>query len=119
MKISSSTKIQKNDNIETALLKKAGNTSLSSKTLKKLVRITNSTMGISKENARRIFISNKTLEANESNRKLGEIIYSVSQQVKNQQVRYQYERWYDNCMGTYTLRAHPKRSYRIMHHDNF
>lgn len=103
MKISSSTKIQKNDSIETALLKKAGNTSLSSKTLKKLVRITNSTMGISKENAKRIFISNEILKANESNRKLGEIIYSVSQQVKNRQVRNQYERWCGNCLGIYTL----------------
>ncbi|AXF77033.1 hypothetical protein LU631_21140 [Erwinia tracheiphila] len=88
------------DSVTTALLKKTENKDLSKKTLNKLVKIANSHIGLTKAEAKNVFIKNKSIEKNAYSMKLAFELKKVFSQCSNHELRDKIGSFIRNCNTT-------------------
>ncbi|MDX6042248.1 OspG family effector kinase [Scandinavium lactucae] len=88
------------DSITTALLKKTDNNKLSNKTLHKLVKIANSHIGLTKAEAKKVFIKNQKIETNAYSMKLAFELKKVASQCSNHELRDRIGAFIQNCNPT-------------------
>ncbi|QJU42335.1 OspG family effector kinase [Serratia marcescens] len=88
------------DSVTTALLKKTENKNLSNKTLIKLVRIANSHIGLTKAEAKNVFIRNKPIEKNAYSMRLAFELKKVFSQCSNHELRDRIGTFIQNCKPT-------------------
>ncbi|MGL6012732.1 MAG: hypothetical protein ACRC0J_14745 [Shewanella oncorhynchi] len=97
MKINKSVINLKVDSLETALLKKGENVSISNKTIQKLIRLSNTSIGMSKEDAIAIFKNKGTALESKSSYLLKSKLSNVIRNIPSENVRKIYTRWISNC----------------------
>lgn len=87
----------KKDTIYSALLKKTNNDTLSSKTLKKLAKIATTSLGLSKSDAKGIFIHNKPVTPSGASVILAYNVYKALSQVSNDNLRPRLKAFIADC----------------------
>lgn len=88
------------DSITTALLKKTENKNLSKKTLNKLVKITNSHIGLATADAKSVFIKNIPIEKNRHSVRLAFELKKVFSQCSHHELRDRIGTFIENCNPT-------------------
>lgn len=85
------------DSISNALLKKTNNTSLSSKTLEKLAKISNTSIGLSTSDAKDLFVYGKSIAKSESSENLLKELNNIIPYVLNDSVKNKINTLINNC----------------------
>lgn len=85
------------DSISSALLKKTNNTSLSSKTLEKLVKISNASIGLPRSDAKDLFVCGKSIAKSEASEKLLKELNNVMPYVLNDGIKSKINTLINNC----------------------
>lgn len=86
-----------NDSIYSALLKKSDNTSLSKTTLSKLAKISNTTLGLTEAEAKKVFVDNKPINETPRSRTLAFALEAIHSGEFNPKVKNQIKGFIRNC----------------------
>lgn len=98
----------KHDTLESAFIKKSNNSSLSLKSLKKLASIANTTFGLSKADAKKLFLNGQCIGKSDVSTRLAKQLTDVIAKVSNDDLKKHISNFIHNC-GYIDERNIPKK----------
>lgn len=98
----------KHDTLESAFIKKSNNSSLSLKSLNKLASIANTTFGLSKADAKKLFLNGQCIGKSEVSTRLAKQLTDVIAKVSNDDLKKHISNFIHNC-GYIDERNIPKK----------
>ncbi|WP_380179422.1 hypothetical protein [Kalamiella sp. sgz302252] len=118
MNISSNKINIKKDTLLSALQKKSYNSSLSNKTLTKLVKLANTELGLTKKEARCVFIKNESIPLSAGSTKLLYNLKSINNGPLSSYMKNQCARWMENLKPPLNITPQPRKDVEIQPQKN-